>query len=85
MTGHSHGRRYRDYLEHIDATLEPFGGRFLAHGSRPIALETISVIGAVIIEFETHVPAELGYRSPAYQAIVQLRTTNTDGVAVLVH
>lgn len=38
------------YLERIDATLAPFGGRFVVHGAEPVALEgtwegTLIVIG----------------------------------------
>jgi uncharacterized protein (DUF1330 family) len=73
-----------DYLQRIDATLEPHGGRFIAHGARPVSLEGETVTGAVIIEFDNLELAKRWYESPAYQAIVNLRTSNTDGVAFLI-
>jgi uncharacterized protein (DUF1330 family) len=73
-----------DYLQRIDATLEPHGGRFIAHGARPVSLEGENVAGAVIIEFDNLELAKRWYESPAYQAIIDLRTSNTDGVAFLV-
>jgi uncharacterized protein (DUF1330 family) len=73
-----------DYLQSIDATLEPHGGRFIAHGARPVSLEGETVAGAVIIEFDNLELAKRWYESPAYQAIIDLRTSNTDGVAFLV-
>ncbi len=72
-----------DYLQRIDATLEPHGGRFIAHGTRPVSLEGETVAGAVIIEFDNLELAKRWYESPAYQAIIDLRTSNTDGVAFL--
>ena len=33
------GREIAEYLRRIDATLEPYGGRFLVHGMRHEVLE----------------------------------------------
>ena len=40
-----------EYLERIDETLEPFGGRFLVHGGTPELLEGSWPGALIIIEF----------------------------------
>lgn len=72
------------YLEHIDATLAPFGGRFTIHGGEVELLEGAWPGHIVIIEFPDRTHAREWYRSPAYQAIVRLRTDNSHGDVVLV-
>ena len=73
-----------DYLRRIDATLEPFGGRFLVHGGRVHPLEGEFDAALVVLEFPTLDAARDWYRSPAYQPILPLRTGNSRGVAFLV-
>jgi uncharacterized protein (DUF1330 family) len=73
-----------EYLERIDATLEPFGGRFLIHGAQPDVLEDAFPGVLVVIEFPDRASAEGWYGSPAYQAILPLRTENSDGTAFIV-
>jgi uncharacterized protein (DUF1330 family) len=71
------------YLERIDATLEPFGGRFIVHGA--IDVREGEWPGTVIvIEFPDRERATAWYDSPAYQEILPLRTRNADGTAILV-
>jgi uncharacterized protein (DUF1330 family) len=65
-----------EYLERVDATLDPFGGRFLVHGN-PIDLREGSWAGdLVLIEFPDLEQAQAWYDSPAYQDILALRTEN---------
>jgi len=72
------------YLERIDATLEPFGGRFIVHGG-PIDVREGELAGDVIvIEFPDRESATGWYESPAYQEILPLRTDNAEGIAFLV-
>jgi len=73
-----------DYLERIDATLAPFGGRFVLHGEPVEPLEGVFEGDLVIIAFPDRASARAWYRSPAYQAILPLRTENADGVVFLV-
>jgi uncharacterized protein (DUF1330 family) len=40
-----------EYLERIDATLEPFGGRFIIHGAHPEVLEGSWRGDLIVIEF----------------------------------
>lgn len=72
------------YLQHIDATLEPFGGRYLVHGGAHERLEGDFDGHVVLIQFPDLDRARAWYRSPAYQAIVGLRTQSSDGDTLLV-
>jgi uncharacterized protein (DUF1330 family) len=73
-----------EYLERIDATLAPFGGRFLVHGDPPQVVEGAFDAALVIIQFPDRVAAESWYTSPAYREILHLRTTNSRGDVFLV-
>jgi uncharacterized protein (DUF1330 family) len=73
-----------EYLNRIDATLEPYGGRFIIHGGPVEVLENSWPGSIVVIEFPTSEAAHAWYRSPAYQAILPLRTENSDGSAIIV-
>ncbi|KQX34075.1 hypothetical protein ASD04_17695 [Devosia sp. Root436] len=66
--------RYNEYSAVIDATLAPFGGRFLVRGGRREAVEGATRQRAIIIEFNSYEQALACYRSPAYQAIIPLRS-----------
>ncbi|WP_306360897.1 DUF1330 domain-containing protein [Nocardia sp. CC227C] len=72
-----------EYLERIDETLAPFGGRFLVHGGRQQATEGPEEAFIVILEFPEYDRAVQWYDSPAYQAILPLRLKNSVSVAVL--
>ena len=65
--------RYGQYSALIDATLAPFGGRFLVRGGRREDVEGVMRKRAILIEFDSYEQALACYRSPAYQAIVPLR------------
>jgi uncharacterized protein (DUF1330 family) len=73
-----------EYLERIQATLDPYEGRFLVHGAEVEVREDEWPGTIVIIEFPSLEAARGWYGSPAYQAILPLRTNNIDGAAVLV-
>jgi uncharacterized protein (DUF1330 family) len=73
-----------EYLERIDATLAPFGGRFIVHGG-PVDVREGEVPGdMIVIEFPDRERATAWYESPAYQEILPLRTDNAEGTAVIV-
>ena len=72
------------YLERIDATFAPFGGRFLIHGGRARILEGRWTGDLVVIAFPDRAAAEAWYASPAYQAILPLRTRNSTGTVILI-
>jgi uncharacterized protein (DUF1330 family) len=72
-----------EYLERIDATLAPFGGRFLVHGGRVEVVEGTWPGHLIVIEFPDHARADAWYRSAAYQEIVALRTDNSRSDVVI--
>ena len=72
------------YLERIDGTLAPFGGRFVIHGGPVEPLEGAWSGALIMIAFPDRDRARAWYASPAYQAILPLRTWNSDGVAFLI-
>ncbi len=65
-----------EYLERIQATLDPYDGRFLVHGGDPEVLEGTWPGTVVIIEFPSADAARAWYRSDAYSDILALRTDN---------
>lgn len=72
------------YLERIDDTLRPFGGRFLVHGGPYATLEGDWRGDLVILSFPDRASVEGWYDSPAYRAILDLRTRNARGEVILV-
>jgi uncharacterized protein (DUF1330 family) len=73
------GPAIREYLERIDATLAPYGGRFVVHGGPKEPLEGQWSDDLVIIEFPSRHHARSWYRSAAYQAILPLRMEHAEG------
>jgi uncharacterized protein (DUF1330 family) len=73
-----------EYLERIDDTLEPFGGRFVIHGSRPEVLEGDWAGDLIAIQFPDLDRARAWYSSPAYQEIIPLRARNSEGEILLI-
>ena len=71
------------YLEEIDATLAPYGGRFMVHGGAEV-LEGPWSGALIVIEFPSPDHAAAWYASEAYQRILPLRRANADGWAILV-
>lgn len=63
-----------DYIERIQATMDPFGGRFLVHGPTVDVKEGEWPGTVVVIEFPDVDAANAWYESPAYRAILPLRT-----------
>jgi uncharacterized protein (DUF1330 family) len=86
--GHLRNVRFNEeiveYLERIDATLEPFGGEFLIHGAREECMEGNWVGDLIVIAFPSLGDARDWYFSPAYQEIAPLRSRNADGEILLI-
>ncbi|MER9306338.1 DUF1330 domain-containing protein [Mesorhizobium sp. M0293] len=76
------GPQIVEYLHKIDATLEVFSGRFLIHGGDVEVIENDWPGHLIIIEFPDRQHARNWYSSPAYQAILALRTDNSESDAV---
>lgn len=72
------------YLRKIDATLAPFGGRFLVHGASPEVMEGPWPGDLVVIAFPDMERARAWYASPGYREILPLRTRNSRSVAMIV-
>lgn len=73
-----------EYLKRIDATLAPFGGRFLVHGGELEVVEGSWPGHLIVIEFPDRARIRDWYRSAAYQQILGLRTANSDSDIVVV-
>ncbi|MFK0692405.1 DUF1330 domain-containing protein [Mesorhizobium sp. IMUNJ 23033] len=73
-----------EYLHKIDATLEPFGGRFLVHGGAVEVVENTWPGHLIVIEFPDRDHVRRWYNSPAYQAILALRTENSQSDVIFV-
>jgi uncharacterized protein (DUF1330 family) len=73
-----------EYLQRIDATLEPFCGRFVVHGAQVEVLEGQWPGDIVAIAFPDMATARAWYASPAYQAILALRADHSVGDLILV-
>jgi uncharacterized protein (DUF1330 family) len=63
-----------EYLQRIDATLEPFGGRFLIHGGDIEVIEGQWGQDLIVIEFPDREHVRAWYDSPEYREILSLRT-----------
>ncbi len=72
------------YLERIQATLDPFGGRFLVHTRPARVLEGEWAGNMVLIEFPGLAEARAWYDSPAYRDILPLRTDHIPGDVLLI-
>ena len=72
------------YLQTIDDTITPYGGRFLVHGGQLTQIEGEWDGDVVVVAFPSVEAATSWYTSPAYQAILALRTDNSDSRACIV-
>ena len=77
------GPQIVEYLQRIDATLEPFGGRYLVHGGELDVIENDWPGHLIVIEFPDKEHARGWYNSPAYRQILALRTDNSYADVVL--
>ncbi|TDD96440.1 DUF1330 domain-containing protein [Actinomadura rubrisoli] len=73
-----------EYMERIQATLDPFSGRFIVHGGAVDVREGDWPGSVVMIEFPSGEDARGWYESDAYQAILPLRADHLEGEVILV-
>jgi uncharacterized protein (DUF1330 family) len=71
------------YLEQVQATVEPYGGKWLAQGDVDV-IEGAWPGSVVLLEFPSRADAENWYNSPEYQAILPLRVNNAISDIILV-
>jgi uncharacterized protein (DUF1330 family) len=75
---------FAEYRKQVIATLEAFGGRFVARGGKLTVLEGEWLHPrTVIIEFPSRDAAEAWYKSPDYQKVIGLRLKSTSGNLVI--
>ncbi|MFB7467254.1 DUF1330 domain-containing protein [Streptomyces sp. NPDC056224] len=72
------------YIEEIQSTMDPFGGRFLVHGKEVEVKEGPWPGTVVVIGFPDIDKARAWYASDAYQALIPLRTDHIAGEVILV-
>lgn len=72
------------YIEGIQATMDPFGGRFLVHGKEVEVKEGPWPGTVVVIGFPDIERARAWYDSPAYRDLAPLRTDHMRGEVILV-
>ncbi len=72
------------YIERIQATMKPYGGRFLVHGAEVEVVEGAWPGAVVIIGFPRVEEARAWYASPAYREILPLRTRHLGGDVIIV-
>jgi uncharacterized protein (DUF1330 family) len=63
-----------EYLDGIQGTMDPFGGRFVFHGGEKDAVEGVWAQDIILIEFPSLEAVRAWWASPAYAAIKRLRT-----------
>jgi reactive intermediate/imine deaminase len=73
-----------EYLEKVEATFQPFGGKWLVLGRHDEVLEGTWPGSVVLMEFPDRDAADAWYNSPAYQEILHLRTDNVVSDVILV-
>jgi uncharacterized protein (DUF1330 family) len=73
-----------DYIERIQDTLDPYGGRFVVHGPTVDVREGEWPGTIALIEFPTVEQARAWYVSPGYQEILPLRTDHIRSDAIIV-
>src|SRR5262249_45200315 len=63
------------YLERVESTVRPYGGKWLAQGGVHV-FEGAWQGAVVLLEFETVADVQRWYNSPDYQRILHLRTNS---------
>ena len=76
---------YEDYRRLVGATVDKFGGRFLARGGAPKPFEgDWTPTRVVIIEFPDMAALEAWYNSPDYRPLLKLRMDASKGRLIAV-
>jgi uncharacterized protein (DUF1330 family) len=64
----------KDYAAHVQATVDPFGGRYLVRGGRNVGIEGDPPKGRIVISvFDSFEKAQAWRDSPAYKKILTVR------------
>src|SRR5215813_3947612 len=73
-----------DYLDRVQATLDPFDGKFIVQGGEIEVLEGGWPESVIVLSFPDMTTARAWYNSVAYQKILHLRTDHVVGDVILV-
>ena len=76
--------RYKDYVAAAKPAFEKFGAVFLARGGAYERLEGGVRARNVVIEFPSYQAALDCYKSPEYQAAIQLRLPASEGDVLII-
>jgi len=77
--------RYAEYVKLTPATIEQFGGRFIARGGRAERLEGLTPVNrVVVIEFPSYEQAKAWYASDGYRAAMAIRQSASTASFLLV-
>ena len=64
----------KDYAAHVQATVDPFGGRYLVRGGRNVGVEGEPPKGRIVISvFDSFEKAQAWRDSPEYKKILTVR------------
>lgn len=75
---------YKGYVVQVEATMKPFGGRFLARKPEPERLEGNATFSrAIIYEFPSEEAARAWHASPAYRPVMELRQRASEGTLLI--
>lgn len=73
---------YKEYLAAVGPIIAAHGGRVLVAGSGATAVEGSPGEITIVLEFPTRDALERWYNCQEYQAIIGLRTENTEGMLI---
>ena len=73
-----------EYMERIQATLDPFDGRFVVHSPNVDVMEGTWPGTIVVVGFPDVARAHAWYASPTYQEILPLRANHIEGETIIV-
>jgi uncharacterized protein (DUF1330 family) len=76
--------RYAEYVAQVPATIERYGGRFLARAGRAERLEgAVEPARFVVLEFPSYEAAKAWYESDEYRPLLELRQQTSTGDLIL--
>jgi uncharacterized protein (DUF1330 family) len=76
--------RYAEYVARVPATIELYGGRFLARAGHAERLEgAVEPARFVVLEFPTYEAAKSWYESEEYRPLLELRQSSSTGDLIL--
>jgi len=74
---------YNDYIAAVGPILKAHGAESIVIDRDSVLLEGAAGQVTVVLRFASKAAAQAWYDSPEYQAIVHLRTDNSEGAAVI--